>query len=345
MYHHPDLQMLTNKALHPITTKEGNELYSWDDSTETSTAWRYAARATSVAGKLPSHRATGASPLLYLPSLAPADSEDDSTASKVPHHDSHSTPFSPGLSCPVWGGQPLIKTGLAGRRQRKSAHLQLLFSPRASVWGLKTREACFFCSPPQDPQHRLEYKARLQSPLFLLLQDRSAHLNTFFFIITSRSPMLLIVKLSSSYHHAQSLEHNARGPEREKPLSHITVVARGDTPSQEFWAHFPLKALSLMVTLFQYKLMSTTGYTDLWRLTWELVTVKNPVFVEKGMKFQTTPLTCTTGRTTNQMWNSSSMPILPVCNILISVATTGQQTAPKPGIWGKIKRSNIKNLL
>lgn len=233
MYHHPDLQMLTKKVFHP-NNQRSNELYSWDDSTQTSTAWWYAARATSVARKLPSYRATGASPLLYLPSLAPTDSEDDSTASKVPHHDSHSTPFSPGLSCPVSGAQPLIKTGLAGRRQRKGVHLQLLFSPRASVWGLKTREACFFCNPPQGPQHWPEYKAQLQSPLFLLLQDRSAHLNTFFFIITTRSPMLLIVKLSSSYHHAQSLKHNARGPEREKPLSHITVVARGDTPSQEF---------------------------------------------------------------------------------------------------------------
>ena len=179
------------------------------------------------------------SPLLQLSSFLLQ------TAAKVPHCDS------PQVFCPVSGIQPLIKTGLAEKSHRKSAHFPFLFSPGAGVQGLKTGEACLLCKPPQDPQHW----PNCNSPSFSCSRTGQAPLNTLLFIITCRHPTCTFLLSSLPITTPSSLEHMPKGMRGKTPFSYHSS-SKGRPSSSRILSIFPFKT---MVTKKKKKKTMVTG--------------------------------------------------------------------------------------
>lgn len=116
--------------------------------------------------------------------------------------------FFPGLSCPLSILEPLTVRQGQQEEDRKSALLQLLFSPRGQCLGTKKMGRHTSATPGG-----LSALAWLPSPLLILFQVWSAHLNTFFFTTTSRSPKCFFSPSSPLPHdHAQST-----GVQRQRP--------------------------------------------------------------------------------------------------------------------------------
>lgn len=177
--------------------------------------------------------------------------------------------------------------------------LHLLFSPRGQCLVTKKWGGMLLLQAPSGPSAL----AWLQKPL-LLLQAQSAHLSTFSFLITSRSPRGLLWPSSPLLSIMPCLWNTM--PEAQRPRQ---SCSRGRHPQSRIPNTFPLKGNDYCPWWWLFvpiQVISTAGYTDPWRAAWEWVTIKHPVLVGKGIESQTSPFTCTHGRTTNQMCHSSS---------------------------------------
>lgn len=164
----------------------------------------------------------------------------------------------------VSGIQPLMKTGPA-ERVRDSAPLPLLFSPGASVQGLNTGEAWLLRKPPQDPQHWPNGNV----PSSSCSRTGQAPFNTLFFIITCRDPTCTFLLSSLPITRPGSLEHTPQGLRGKTPFSYYSS-SKGRHLPQEFWAHFPLKPRSLVVTLCSSTNWWAPQVTQSLKGSWEI---------------------------------------------------------------------------